>query len=541
MTSYHSITRVDPPEALAVPRRVSERLTALKDDVPTTREIPVDETAPVVTRVTEAGQDLAKGAEGAARAAQREPMPFADIVAARATAFLVYELHRCYLRWRNLNLGRWEMELRAWATANPGGAKPVPTFTPERRDEYAKQLQKWAEDMHEAAIGHTPPLTGVPRRLPADYAAGVRTGRPHELLKVLLGEDYRTAAREALGLRSSRLQLAALWPRLVACVWPPADAQAVPRLRELLGKDHTIVRSAVDGVLLRTSVELTPQRVTEVTNQILALVARYAPDGDLSKLTDEALLELMGKPMSVEEFIHRAAIGFSMMADETELIGSELFEHLLKVQGIESFLEMVLKKSGYEHGYTFEVFLVLRELASHAVPDPSKIWMQLVVGGKQGPDIGRILGEGADRRVQLIQAKSYRDIKAVMRPTDTGEIFKQMRSDLLRLAKDNFMVTGPDGTKLPIDRQLLFAVDWWHLRTTSFRMEGIDPKELHAMHVPPAAASLDFYDRYIHKKLVDLQEELNSPKFRKELGLPDDDPGFTIDVDIVDRILPAVD
>ncbi len=531
---WHSFMRVDPPESLAVRPPVTRRLAELQDELPRSRELEFDDADLVGTAIVRAGDDIADGAMAAAQAAHRAPLSFVDIVTANIRAFLILEAQVRYLRWRHRNLPKWQADLVAWAAENPSAAVAPPTFTPERTVDHVKQLEQWAEDMHARATPSA--TTQVPRRLPFDYVAGNRSGRSHELLNVLFGEGYRRRLLEAAGLRNPRLQQAALWPRLVACVWPVADAQAVARLRGLLAGSRTGLRSAVADLIDRTSVQFSAQRAELVTDQITALVTRYAPNGDLSQLTDDALLTLMGKPMSVDEFIHRLVIGFDILADEADLIGPELLEQLLEVKGIESFLEMVLQKSGHEHGYVFEVFLVVRELAR--VGDPDRIWMQIVVGGKQGPDIGRILDDAAGVRVQLIQAKSYRDVNALMRPSDTGEIWRQMRSDLIRLAKDNFMVTGPDGTRLPIDRRIEFAVDWWHLRTTSFRMEGIDPAELHALGEPPAAVSLAFYDRYIHDKLVKLQEELDSPAFRAEIGLADTDPGFSIDVDIVDRIIP---
>lgn len=540
MSGWHSIMRVDPPESLLARAPVRRRLAELKDELPTSRDVPFDDADLAGTAVVRAGDDLADGAMAAAEAAQRVPLTFTEIVAARARAFLVVELQQCYLRWRHLNLDRWQAELDAFKAANPD-APAAPAFTPERRVEYARQLEAWAEDMH--AWSGRPADAIVSRRLPFDYVTGIRSGRPHELLTLLFGAGYRRALKEAAGIRVAKLQPAALWPRLVACVWPPPDALAVPRLRQLLqlpSSDPDLppaaLRSAVDSVLQRTSLDLPAGRAQQVTEMIYTLVKRYAPDGDITQLTDEALLELMGKPMSVDEFIHRLVIGFAIMSDEADLMGPALFEELFRVKGVESFLEMVLQKSGYEHGYTFEVFLVVRELFGGL--DPSRIWMQIVVGGKQGPDIGRIIGEGAARKVRLIQAKSYRDLNALLRPSETGEIWRQMRSDLLRLAADGFLVTGPDGTRLPIDRTIEFAIDWWHLRKTSFRIDGIDSADLHSVRESTEQVSDAFRAKYVNDKVAELQAYLDSPELRAELGLAEGDPGFVLDVKIVDRILP---
>jgi hypothetical protein len=538
---WHWLMRVDPPEGLPVRPRVTTRLAELEAELPRSRDLPLDDADLVGTAIIRAGDDIADGAMAAAQAAHRVPLGFVDIIAKHARAFLANELQVRYLRWRYRNLPDWQQQLIRWREANPGAMAP-PVFTPENRNAHARQLAEWAEELNTYAAT-VPGAAAVPRRLPFDYVTGERAGRSHALLNLLFGEGYRNALREAAGIRTPRLQPAALWPRLVACLWPPPDALAVPRLRQLL-QVRTIdpdvppgaLRAAVESVIERTSVVVNPERVNRATGMIYALAKRYAPDGDIAQLTDEALLELMGKPMSVDEFIHRLVIGFDIMADEADLIGPELLDKLLRVQGVESFLEMVLQKSGYEHGYTFEVFLVLRELFDEL--DPSRIWMQIVVGGKQGPDIGRIIVDELGRRVRLIQAKSYRDINALLRPSETGEIWRQMRSDLLRLKADGFMVTGPDGTRLPIDRTIEFAIDWWHLRKTSFRMDGIDPADLHSLRESTDEVSEAFKTKYVNDKVAELQAYLDSPEFRAELGLAEGEPGFVLDVKIVDRILP---
>ena len=418
--------RVSAPEALGVPPSTTTTLSAANELAPPGLEkLPPADATQVIETVKGTLDEAADAAAASAKAAQAVPLSYFDVAAARVKAVIVTELERRYLRWKHLKLGDWQQELTDWADLNPGVDSPrIPRFTPEHRVVHAKELEEWAEALHQWALAQTPPLTGVSRRLPFDYFTGNRTGRSHTLLTLLFGEKYGRRLKEMAGIASPRRQLAAKWPRLVSCVWPPPDADAVKRLRELLQLDpsDTALGDKVAELLQdhRVVVGFGPADAPKATAMIRKLAARYAPNGDLLQLTVEALLELTGKPMTYEEFIHRSLIALDIMADEADQDRApELFEQVLEVQGIESFLAMVLQKSGFEHGYVFEVFLVLRRLFENG--DPAKIWMQIVVDGKQGPDIGYILGEGLARTVRLIQAKSYRDINALMRPTATGE------------------------------------------------------------------------------------------------------------------------
>jgi hypothetical protein len=549
--SLHWLFRGSAPEALGLAPSATRKLEAAGEVLPTTHApLSPDAATVALETIVSTADEITDAAAAVAKEAQRQPLSFLDALGKHVEAFLVSELEKKYVTWRHSHLGAWKDDLVAWAQKNSGpGVPAMPAFTEVDRLAYAKELGDWAEQLH----AWTPVKWGrgaVPRRLPLDYATGVRSGRSHLLLSLLFSDNYRNLVRDMAGLRGRRFQAAALWPRLVSAAYPPAGPNAVPNLRRLLqlappvhapDMPPSVLRAEVARVAADTKVNFDPQFVDAATLLIRRLAARYAPGGDIAQLTDKGLMQLMGNTaLTSDEFIHRSLVAFEIMADEAGLIGPELLTKLLDVDGIETFLSMALKKSGHEHGYAFEVFLVLRKLYDEV--SPADIWMQLVVAGRQGPDIGRVMLNAVGQRVvRLTQAKSFQDIGAIMRPTASGEIFSQIRSDLLRLAKDGFMVTGPDGTVLAIDETIEFAVDWFHLRRTAFRIDGIKPGELHGLHEASDAVRDAFFERYVRENTEKIQAMLDSPEFRDELAKlahPRPVPSFKLEVSVVDRIFP---
>jgi hypothetical protein len=544
--------RVDAPSALGLERAVVDDLVEVEGAIPPAgTSLSHTEERVLLRTVKAAGSVIEQGAQAAAAAIYKQALEFADVVNRTATAFLDLELRRSYRAWKHRNLNGWKDELEAWALVDADTPGP-PLFHPEDTAAYARELEAWAQSLHEwstrVADG---PTTAVPRRTPMDYASGKRSGRPHAKLTLLLGRGYAARLRGTLGSRAAREQLAAMWPRLVASVWPAADADAVPKLRAVL-QDPVALREMITDIANKT--RAAPERldVEGTAQRIERLAATYA-GGDIGALTDDGVEALMGsKPLSPEAFIHRAMIGLDIMADEADLLGGDLFELMLRVDGIESFLATVIHNSGWEHGYVFEVYLVVRELFQ--VADPTKLWMQIVVGGKMGPDLGRLVmedalgrivaeGEQGALRVRLIQAKSYQDLDSVLRPSDTGKIWAQLKSDLLRLKEDGFLVTGPTG-QLEISRTIEFKVDWFHLRKTSIEIPGIDAAQLHGMRESTQEVKDAFRIKYVDNKVARLNAMLDSPEFRFELGLDQTlgvhsgVPGFKLEVEIVDRIFP---
>jgi hypothetical protein len=219
-----------------------------------------------------------------------------------------------------------------------------------------------------------------------------------------------------------------------------------------------------------------------------------------------------------------------MMADEADLLDADLFHRMLDVPAIESFFEGVVRRSGHEHGYTFEVFLVAREL--HIGLDPKDLWMQVTLGEKMGPDFARLIGEGAARRARLMQAKSYQDIGVLLRPTETGEILRQVQSDLRRFKEQGgFAIDG-----IPLDRIVDFKIDWWRLRTKSIHVEGFTEQQLRSLDPSVARPARNaFYDQHVAAKVEAINAALADASFMAELGI--DPPPFSIAVELVDQIL----
>jgi hypothetical protein len=544
MTSPSHLTmRVNAPRALGLDPAAIDELAEVEGAIPrASTSLSHAEERTLLKTVKASGSVIEQGAQAAAAAAYRQPLEFADVVNRGGTDFLDLELRRKYRGWKHRNLNGWKDDLEAWAAVDADAPGP-PDFHPDDAATYAAELEQWAKELHEWSLTvQGGPTTPVPRRTPLDYATGKRGGRPHAKLTLLLGAGYRARLRGPAGSRMARLQAAARWPRLVASVWPAAGADAVTQLGDVL-RNRDRLRAVVVAVAAKTRVAPELLDVEKTTDLIQRLAANHA-GGDINALTDEGVAALMGKPLTPEAFVHRAMLGLDMMHDEVQW-SPALFELMLDLPGIELFLPSVIKKAGYEHGYTFEIFLVARELFLRE--DPRKLWMQIVVGGKAGPDLGRLIDEDGVTRVRLIQAKSYEDLGTLLRASKSGEIWSQLSSDLRRLTKDGFRVADPtDPTNwLEISRTIEFKIDWFHLRKTSFEIPNVKPEDLHALGQSSNAVKEAFYNANVRDEVAALQKLLDSPEFRFEIGLDQElgvhsgVPGFKLEVEIVDQIFPG--
>jgi hypothetical protein len=384
-------------------------------------------------------------------------------------------------------------------------------------------MEKWVAD---TGAGTSEP---IPRRSPIDYATGERSGRPHAKLSLFFGPNYRQTLRGVAG--DANLQRAALWPRLVGVVWPAADEAVYDTLAGVLTTPGAL-EARIASVVLATKAAPDAVDVPRVAALVQQLAGGYAAGGEI---TADVCRELMGKPIAVEELLQRVILGLDMMADEVQW-SPGLFDKLLEVGAIESFLPMVIKKAGHEHGYTFELRVAARELFGDGATevDPARLWLQLVVGGKAGPDLGVVVAEEGIQRVRLIQAKSYRDLGALLRASDSGEIWRQLSSDLRRLQETGFRVTN--GTaELEISQTISFKIDWYRLRRDSFQMVPFSPEELHLARESSDAVKDEFRRRYVDDSVKKLQELLDASPYRHPNGQP-----FKLEVEIVDQTFPDV-
>lgn len=496
--------------------------------------VPADELAATVVR---AGSSLSATAEAAATAARRYGVEEAlsRTFTEDAAAFRNTTLMEAYRKWRRRGLPEWEDTLDRWVDANAGApVKPVLSSDPMLR---AQELGAWADELDGFARASAPLADPVERRTPFDFMVTRRTGTPPDvLLRSALGDDYRKVAREVAFGRRRANQPAALWPRLVASVWRQGEQRDLDRLARIISAnpltDPADANELIDLVLsVAEMTQVLPGRVDAewTAEKIRTLMSRYAGE-NVDDLTADGVQELMGaKTLSSQAFIDRILISLSMMADQADLLGPDVFHKMLEVPAIESFFEGVVRRSGHEHGYAFEVFLVARELFLDL--DPKDLWMQVTLGEKMGPDFARMIGTGAARRARLMQAKSYQDISALLRPTDTGEILRQVQSDLRRFKEQGFAIDG-----IPIDRVVDFKIDWWRIRTKSLSVEGFTEAQLRSLDPAVAApARAAFEAQYVTEKVDEINALLADAGFMDELGI--DPPPFSVAVELVDQVL----
>ena len=497
-----------------------------------------------LSAVANAAQALEDAAEATAEAVTTFAFKFSDVVSSRGTAFLDSELQWYFRRWRvdRMQNGALESDLDGWITATGRTDAPTkPAFSTDAAV-YSREMEQWSEDLLAWAVKHD--VDEAMPGSPLEYAKRQRSGSPDAKLQLFLGPAYRGRLPGVVRNAAGAPQDGSRWSTLAGRLWPPGDAAAVTRARSVLDIDMdtpsslTALRSTIDLVLLKTRAEFTQADVDEALRIIDLLVKRYRnADGTLD---EAAVRRLMGrKDLTVEDLVDRVVTGIGMMKDEADLLGPDLINDLLRVPGIESFIESVVHKSGYEHGYRFEVFLAVRDLfVGH---DRADLWMQVFVDGKMGPDIVKVLRDGNTVTGRIVQAKSYKNLNALLSSGDSGEIRRQILSDLQRIKGDNFRITGPGGEVIDVDPQIDFKIDFFRVRLKSFKIEGVDPADLRAAPNTAAAqrAREAFYDQHMRAKVDEINEWLASPELRAELGLGPDDvmPNFTLNVELADQVI----
>lgn len=522
---YHRLARVAPLDALDLSGSEVQSLADLE------KKLRDRKNRAIINAVLEAGEVLVKAGEQAAEGATRFVLQFGDIVSSHGGAFLDPELQWHLRRWRSGRLAgqALERDIDTWlARVGRSGAPPKPALNPADTAAYAEAMDRWIDKLVDWAVVNKLD-TAVPGS-PLEYARGPRQGLPNLRLQLYLGEHYRAYLRGATHDPRIPSPQRSRWQSLTR-VWPPAGPDAVGDLLTMLNNPAAL-RATVREVAAQTRVALDRFDADRAASLLEALVERYKQNGVLDA---DGAGRLMGrKPLSQHEFVYRVVAGLDMMEDEADAIFAPL-DDLLEVAGIESFLEQVIHKSGYEHGYRFEVFLAARALFE-GYP-PSDLWMQVFVNGKMGPDMVRIIERAGQRMARIIQAKSYQSLDDLLGEGGVGEIKRQLLSDLKRVAGDGFHVTGPDGvTRLPVDALIEFKLDWLRLRLSAFTIEGIDPAALRSLD-PNARA--EFHRLYVAPRVDAINTWLKSNELRAELGLKPGDvmPNFALRVDLVDQLL----
>ncbi len=491
-------------------------------------------------------QALEGAAEAAVEAASTFVFKFSDVISSRGMSFLDSELQLYLRKWRSQRIegGALVGDLDAWiAASGKSGAPPKPTFSSSPAV-YAREVDKWSEDLLQWAVKND--VDEVMPGSPLDYAKRQRTGSPDAKLQLLFGSGYRGRLPGVTRPTPGTSSVGSRWSSLAGRVWPPGDAASVAVIRTLLNIDFddaakvALVRSKIEFMLIKTRGDFSNHDIDETVDIVRRLVERYRnADGVLD---EDGLRRLMGsRDLTTEDFFDRVVTGINIMRDECDLIAPNLIDDLLTVPGIESFIETVVRRSGYEHGYRFEVFVAFREIFEGA--DPASLWMQVMINGKMGPDIVRVITRQDGTVVgRIMQAKSYRSLTALLSPADSGEIRRQILSDIKRISGDGFRVTGPDGVPIPVDPRIDFKIDWWRLRMESFDIPGVDPNDLKSMSTSRAAAARQaFYDQHVRAKVDELNDWMASPQFRSELGLGPYDPMpvFNLNVELTDQIVPS--
>lgn len=524
--------RVAPLEAMNVQQH-RQPLEALAESVADRKK------RAALRAVADAAQALEETAAAALEAATTFTFKFSDIVSSRGSAFLDSELQWYFRRWKRQRMEGSALadELDDWVRARPG-APPKPTLDPASPT-YARELEKWNDDVLEWAI--TNDVDDVVPGSPLEYASRQRSGSPDAKLQLYLGGGYLQRLPGKATKAPPSLQDGSRWPWLAGRLWPPGDAASMRVVRSMLDpadpQSVARLRSKIDLVMQKTRAEFTQAEVDDAVRVIQNLTKRYLENGEL---TEAAVRRLAGnKDLTSEDFVDRVLSGISMMRDEADLLGPNLFDDLLDIPGIESFIESVVHRSGFEHGYRFEVFLAVRDLFQGV--SKNDLWMQVFVNGKMGPDIVKVIRDDGPLRGRIVQAKSYKSLSALLGAGETGEIRRQLLSDLKRIKDDGFQITGPDGVKIPVDERIDFKLDFFRVRLTSFEIDGIDPSDLRAAPNTAAAqrAREAFYNQHMKPRIDEINDWMRSPEFRTELGLGPNDPlpNFTLDVELADQVI----
>lgn len=491
-------------------------------------------------------QALEGAAEAAVEAASTFVFKFSDVISSRGMSFLDSELQWYLRKWRSQRIegGALVGDLDAWiAASGKPGAPPKPTFSSSPAV-YAREVDQWSEELLEWAVKND--VDQVMPGSPLDYAKRQRSGSPDAKLQLFLGSGYRNRLPGVATSTPGPSAVGSRWSSLAGRVWPAGDAASFESIRTLINIDFDdaakvgLVRSKIELMLIRTRGDFSNHDIDETVDIIRRLVERYRnADGVLDQ---DGLRRMMGsKDLTTEDFLDRVVTGINIMRDECDLIAPNLIDDLLTVPGIESFIETVVRRSGHEHGYRFEVFVAFREIFEGA--DPADLWMQVMIDGKMGPDIVRVITRDNGTVVgRIMQAKSYRSLTALLSSADSGEIRRQILSDIKRISGDGFRVKGPDGISIPVDPQIDFKIDWWRLRMESFDVPGVDPNDLKSMNTSRATAARQaFYDQHVRAKVDELNDWMASPEFRSELGLGPYDPMpvFNLNVELTDQIVPS--
>lgn len=494
-------------------------------------------------------QALEGAAEAAVEAASTFTFKFSDVISSRGMSFLESELQQYLRQWRSQRItgGALVNDLDTWVRdSGKSGAPPKPTFS-SSPVVYAREVDKWSEDLMAWAVKND--IDDVMPGSPLDYAKRQRSGSPDAKLQLFLGAGYRGRLPGVTVPTPGTPCVGARWSSLAARVWPAGDAASFAAIRNLIDIKPTDpnyaaaverLRNKIEFVLIKTRGDSSNHDITETVDIIQRLVKRYRNADDV--LDEPGLRKLMGrKDLTTEDFLDRVVTGINIMRDECDLIAPNLIDELLTVPGIESFIETVVRRSGHEHGYRFEVFVAFREIFEGA--DPANLWMQVMIDGKMGPDIVRVFTRQDGTTVgRIVQAKSYRSLTALLSPAESGKIREQILSDIRRIQGDGFRVTGPNGNKIPVDPQIDFKIDWWRLRMESFDIPGIDPNDLKSLDTAKATAAREaFYNRHVKAKVEELNDWMASPEFRAEMGLGPYDPmpTFNLRVELTDQIVPS--
>ena len=181
-----------------------------------------------------------------------------------------------------------------------------------------------------------------------------------------------------------------------------------------------------------------PANVQVIVELTTELFRKYAPDGDLSQLTKADIAKLVGRSKNSADHVFDEIVLAQMMVfrrlKDIETYGNigmssgDLFHAFMRVPGSEGFFQTITSRAPHEHAYIFEQlisFNLIAALVRETGTTVGRIVIQAWIGSKAGPDNIVVIIEGGKRIARIIQAKSYKSLKGLIRrarsATDIGD------------------------------------------------------------------------------------------------------------------------
>ncbi len=186
----------------------------------------------------------------------------------------------------------------------------------------------------------------------------------------------------------------------------------------------------------------------------------------LAEVDEAAIKSILGnRELGWEELLARLLEAEQILQDTFETVGvgdglQAVASQFWQIKGIHAIVHECVRRSGYQHGYVFEVAVVVQWFVD-AASDLSDVVMQVSIAGSHGPDIVRLIGTNLAR---LVQAKSWKDLNALT--GWNGEVVRQLGSDLRRIWTENgrqLRLEIEKGVFRDVDSLFEYKVDWHRL------------------------------------------------------------------------------